>query len=634
MTRAALAPLGLLAAYGLTFAAAALGGSMLAFDDHPGQFFRLWHGLSRGLLPWTWNPDWWMGFPELQFYPPGFVYLGAALRYLTLTLLPAQGVYQALVWVIYLAPGFTAFVLLARLLPNAWLALPGAFVALTISAETTSGVEGGVRTGMIAARLGWALLPLLVLALVRWTQSGGRRPAFAAPALAPIVLSHPAHAPAAIVLIGLAAGLGPGYKPYRFFQATWLTLTAAALTAFWAVPLLAHIAESRALAWGDPTREILARNLSSGPLVPVLLLFAIVAVLIKRGRVTAVLAASIPVTLAVIALDRWSWLPANRLVDSLVLEIVLAGGLGIGRTISVLSERRRVPAWAGALAACLIVVVLSLPGSRALTLWPEPGRWPKLPEIEQRLRLPALWSALRAAPPGRVLFVRSGIPLVGGTEWYRAHSHVTALAPLYAGRAIINGTFTYPSAIAALVYTGSPARAPIRSLVERLDGVSLFGRPLAALDADTLDRFVTFLGVSTDVMMEDDAGRFPALEANGRFVKTVVSPYLVYRSLEPVVLPEQVAPDRWRVNLSGSAGEWVSARVSFSPLWRAEVGGDTVPARRGDLGDIEVKLPAPTASVDLVYSDGPWEPAGIIVSVIGILVWAAHWLSPRRRRSR
>ena len=222
---------------------------------------------------------------------------------------------------IYLAPGFTAFVLLARLLPNAWFVLFGAFVVLMISAETMSGIEGGVRTGMIAARLGWALLPLLVLALARWIQSGGRRPAFAAPALAAIVLSHPAHAPAAIVLIGLAAGLGPGYKPYRFFQATWLTLTAAALTAFWAVPLLAHIAESRPLAWGDPAREILARNLSSGPLVPVLLLFAIVAVLIKRGRVTAVLAASIPVTLAVIALDRWSWLPANRLVDSLVLEM-------------------------------------------------------------------------------------------------------------------------------------------------------------------------------------------------------------------------------------------------------------------------------------------------------------------------
>ena len=72
--------------------------------------------------------------------------------------------------------------------------------------------------------------------------------------------------------------------------------------------------------------------------------------------------------------------------------------------------------------------------------------------------------------------------------------------------------------------------------------------------------------LSTLVMMEEDAGRFPALEANGRFVRTVVSPYLVYRSLEPVVLPEQVAPDRWRVNLSGSAGEWVSARVSFSRM--------------------------------------------------------------------
>ena len=77
-----------LVAYGGAFAARAFGSGLPAFDDHPGQFFRLWHALERTIPGgrWTadWNPDWWGGYPELQFYPPGFALLGAALRAMAL----------------------------------------------------------------------------------------------------------------------------------------------------------------------------------------------------------------------------------------------------------------------------------------------------------------------------------------------------------------------------------------------------------------------------------------------------------------------------------------------------------------------------------------------------------------------
>ena len=78
------APLLLLLLYGGAFAYAAFGRGVPAFDDHPGQLFRLWHALERSLpsAAWTadWNPDWWGGYPELQFYPPGLALAGAALR--------------------------------------------------------------------------------------------------------------------------------------------------------------------------------------------------------------------------------------------------------------------------------------------------------------------------------------------------------------------------------------------------------------------------------------------------------------------------------------------------------------------------------------------------------------------------
>src|SRR5256712_10643215 len=125
------------------------GFSPPAFDDHPGQLYRLWHVVTRGPAPWAWNPDWWAGYPELQFYPPGFAYAGALLQRASVNALSVSAADQALVWIAYLAPGLTAFLALARLLRSGWLALPGAFVALTLSAGPTSGVEGGVHIGMI-----------------------------------------------------------------------------------------------------------------------------------------------------------------------------------------------------------------------------------------------------------------------------------------------------------------------------------------------------------------------------------------------------------------------------------------------------------------------------------------------------
>jgi hypothetical protein len=86
--------------------------------------------------------------------------------------------------------------------------------------------------------------------------------------------------------------------------------------------------------------------------------------------------------------------------------------------------------------------------------------------------------------------VRSGVPLVYGRDWWRPHTHITALTPLRAGRAIVNGTFTHPSPVAALVYRGATQGGAITELVERLDGRSLFGQPLDSLDATTFNAYV------------------------------------------------------------------------------------------------------------------------------------------------
>src|SRR2546430_7339789 len=84
VARSRLVPLALLLAYGLGFGASPFGFALPAFDDHPGQVYRLWHVLTRGPTLSAWNPGWGTRYPKMQFCPPGFFYVGPLLRSLSL----------------------------------------------------------------------------------------------------------------------------------------------------------------------------------------------------------------------------------------------------------------------------------------------------------------------------------------------------------------------------------------------------------------------------------------------------------------------------------------------------------------------------------------------------------------------
>jgi hypothetical protein len=636
--RATLAPFALLVGYGVAFGAAALGTSLLAFDDHPGQLYRVWHVVTRGWAPWAWNPGWWAGYPELQFYPPGFPYAAALLHHASLGALSVPASYQTMLWLAYLAPGVTAWLALTRVLGDGWLALPGAFVALTLAAGVASGVEGGVRWGMVSARLGWALLPLLVVAVAGWSARPRRAGGAAAALLVAIVLFHPAHLPTALAVVALGA-VAAGRAAMRDAAAT---LAVAALgTAFWTLPLLARLDNARPLAWGS----LSAREAAEQPLALALVGLALLALSRAPAGPAAghQVVARLPwVALAVVLGDALvaeplgvRWLPANRVVDGAWLAFALAGGSGTAVAIAWAARRWRIPRPPLALAAVAALVVLSLPG-RTLALWPRSLDWPAYEATARGLRLDAFWRALHALPDGRVLFVRSAVPLVYGTAWYRPHTHVTSLTPLAAGRPIVHGTFTHPSPVAALVYRGSAARGPITRLAEQLDGESLFGRPLADLDGPTFRGHADALGVSVLAALDDDAPALRTLLASGELARRVDSPPFVLYARSAAPPPREVSRDRWQVELAGAAGQWVSARVAYYPLWRAELDGMALPVRRGARGELEVRLPQPRATVEMRYAAGFPERAGLVVSALAAVAGLAMmgWRRPGAHASR
>ncbi|PYO28115.1 MAG: hypothetical protein DMD86_16865, partial [Candidatus Rokuibacteriota bacterium] len=596
--------------YGLAFAWKALGGGLLVFDDHPGQLYRMAHALTVGLAPWRLNPGWWAGYAELQFYPPGFSYAGAALHYASLGALDLSSTYQLLLWITFLLPGASAYLLLARVLGSPWLALPGAFLALTLSAGSRSGVEEGMRWGLVAARLGWGVLPLLALSLHGWIE--GKRSPVAAPALlAAVILIHPAHAPAGVALVLLAAWHGPGSRRARLGQAALLTAAALGLAAFWLLPLLAHLGMALPLAWSEASLATLAHSLAERPL----LITLTAASALASGRLrrsspssrAGLWLSDLPPALAlVIALDAaiaqplgLRWLPADRLLDSFLLALILGASLALDCVHRCLP---RLPAWSLAIASIALCSLLSSWNrpEPSLSLWPRswPNEWPKYDVVARGARVTELWEGLRETPAGRVLFVRSAVPLEHRSEWRRPHSHITALTPLRTGREILNGTFTHPSPIAGLVYTGSPANRPITRLVEQRDGVTLFGRPLAGLDAASFNELADRLRVSSVVALDEDQGRLSFVADNPAFTGPArIGPFLVFASRHARPTPAPSGPQLWRDTVPARDESWAPTGMAYSPLWQCRAGGRLLPVRRDALGLLEVGVPGGNATL-------------------------------------
>ncbi|HET8577767.1 MAG TPA: hypothetical protein VFO18_11750 [Methylomirabilota bacterium] len=632
-------PPALLAAYAVAFGYRALAGGLLVFDDHPGQLYRLHHALTIGLAPWRLDPGWWAGYAELQYYPPGFSYLGALLHYASFGRLDLAATYQLLLWITYVLPGATTYWLLSRVLGSGWLALPGAFLALTLSAGSRSGVEEGLRWGLVAARLGLGLLPLLALALLRWVEGAPRPSLWIAPLLGAVIVTHPAHVPAAVVLILAAAWGGGRLQGARLREALGMLLAGFALAAFWLLPLLAHLEMALPLAWGDYSIGVISRLFHDVPLLIVLLGLHGLAgsrVLWRDSASNAQkwLLALAPTMFLLVFLDAAVlaplgvlWIPADRLVDSFLLALVLGAATAVAEPLT----SRQALYWVAA--PLVLSALLGVGrGEPLASLWPRQGEWPKYAEVTRGLRLADLWADLRTAPPGRVLFVRSAVPLAFGPEWWRPHSHLPALTPLEAGRDIVNGTFTHPSPIAGLVYTGSADRRPITSLVERRDGITLFGHPLEQITPEQFNRFAEALRISAIVALDEDQGRLRFLTENPTVTeRSVIGFFRVFVAGEPRRLPESLGPQTWRLSLPAHPGGWVGTGMAWSPLWRAfSAQRKPLAVRRDGFGLLEVEAPASAPmSITLEHYPASAEYGGLAVSGAAGIVLLLAW---RRQR--
>ena len=109
----------------------------------------------------------------------------------------------------------------------------------------------------------------------------------------------------------------------------------------------------------------------------------------------------------------------------------------------------------------------------------------------------------------------------------------------------------------------------------------------------------------------------------GKFTATSMPPFVVYTRQQPVAVPAALEDGRWQLQAEGDAGAWVTARIAYYPLWRAEAEGEARAVRPGVVGDLEVRLGRRDETVTLVYAAGIPERVGVGLSLAcGLLVAA------------
>lgn len=659
------------AAWGI--ARAYLHPSLLIWGDHPGQFMRMWYPLAQSLPrhAWVvdWNPTWYAGYPELQFYPPGAALLGLLLHLLTLGLLPPEQVYNLIPALAFVLPLFTCFVFLrAALAPLGRWPSRLAGIAAGLLAVSFTPMWGGIDAvviGLLGERLAFGMAPLALLAGWKIIERPSRgRLAAAALALAALLLLHPFHVPAVVLAVGLYAGVRSRMRAVQrvvspaalgLWAGGWLLLTAG-LAAWWLLPLiLRYTPYAASLVRARPDQVV--SWFDAAP-VPHLWLAALPALLLLyhprarvRGTVGA-LALLIPLILGgILVNDRlllgrlgWSMFDPIRFIAEYYLALILLVGCAVGAAASFFLWR--IPP--ATLAALALLAVALLPiGPR---LWHDLQSHRAVPDhfraagLADAPILAGFWQALADDPGGgRVLFLSNYLK-IAWSEDEVLPTTLYSLTPYLTGREIVGGTFSHWSPVARLLWTGDAWARRLPAQVEAEDDRSLFGIPWEAMDDAGLAARLRALNVTTLVAgpanpraqaVLDRSPRFRRVWSNGSFTlyhltaAAGVSGGWIDAAGAAARLVER-SPRRWVITVDEQTpGATLTLKMAHYPLWRAQAAGRALPIYPTPNGLQQIALPGGAPyTLEVVYRAGWAEWLGAALSAASLLL-AGALLWPR-----
>lgn len=643
-----------------------LRDDLYLYGDHPGQFYRLWQLLQ---ITWPedgsligWSPYWYAGFPELQFYPPGFALIGWLIWLGSFPQLSPVAIYQLVVFISYLLPAIGFYLLLAWGFGDR---LAGLFAAwLTLVAPLPLGGALGVKIGLLGDRLAFGLTPLYILAglwgmrsrnkVLPWLVSGL--------ALAGIGLNHTYQAILPTGILVLYALIGGTERRSRLIWLGGVILLGLGLTAFWGLPLAARqdffvpIIEAPLLE----TQIILKNMWFNG--AGWLLAAALVGNLLRPGeRRNLTLAILLGALLQLgfiffdyeVLIDRFNifaFIP-NRFVTGLTFGLFVGLGLGVSELSWLgvrLLRRRSLARWG--LPLLVIVPWLAyhyLADAYDTADWlddwpPAADRTPLfLSEAEARYDLQPVWAAM-AATPGRILF----------TSYYGLlfdlPTTLKSVTPVLTGRPILGGTFTTRTLVANYLWYGQAKPAVLYGKVEQQDDRTLAGIPWEVMSDDFLAELAHRFNVTLIATTATDVNAQAFLDGSARFRPGWSN--RLFKFYEPVdYQPSWVEStqaeatvtrfERQAIDVAvteARPGATVRVKVANYPLWQAEAEGQSLPIQTDEQGLMLIKLPPGSYTLQLRYQPGWAEWLGGIITLatlaaaVGLVIY--HYLLSFNRR--
>ncbi|MGQ9600438.1 MAG: hypothetical protein ACUVWZ_13580 [Anaerolineae bacterium] len=619
-----------------------LRDDLFIYGDHPGQFMRLWVPLRVSHRLLGWNPLWYAGYPELQFYPPGFVLLGWALDWMTLRRVSPFLLYQIVLFGAYLLPGLSVYLLTSRATARRWVGLCCGGVALLFT-----GLWGGataVFVGLVAERLAFGLVPLVMAG--GWQALHGRHPVrwwwITSLALAATMLMHPFHAAAPLLFLGVAALTRPGCGR-RLAELALAALLSLGLIAFWWLPLAVrhqYAASMIRADWNqtldwlfDPSvRPYYAISLVTLPAIwgqrRQASLRLVAAALITSGLLILFIVLDHQVLIERLEI---SFLDPVRFSAEVYLMGVLSAGMGLAHLPIRLSQRGW--GWRGWLAGgaiCLAAVVwLGQPFLDLMRNQRDPAHF--LSRARQDFPLDATWEVLRT-DAGRVLFTSSYLTL-GETP-----TALKSLTPYFVGRAIVGGTFSHWSPVARALWVGDKNADLLPGRVELTDDVSLAGRLWTEWTDSEFFELCHRLYVTTVVTTWDDVNARTFLDRAPHFQSDYSNnQFVLYRVLDPApALVEArgaavtlLRDEATALDLAVSEarnGAILHVRITDYPLWQARIGEQRLSHQADELGLMQIALPPGSYTLSLRYRPGLAEQAGATLSLASALVGWVGWI--------
>jgi hypothetical protein len=602
--------------------------------------FALPHLVAHGRLD-GWFPRFYLGYQEFLFNGPGVAWSMGAARAVTLGALSNAGALKVVgVYSFAALPAAMAF--LARSLGLGRLAAGiAAVLSLLVSSQFGPGLQGLYAVGLVSHQLG---APLFCLALgtllriprdIRW-----RWVLLAAVSLAGLAITH-------LISVMILAAVFPllafglrrdhlGRAALTRFAVTGVL--AAALAAWWLIPVLAHrdlrgeVATWATPPFGDRIDAIVNGRILFRPYAVWIVVAGWIYGLVRvRRRPFALALVVTPLVFLVLA--HWA---ASRWPDNEIAMQLANRGLGYAGLLAILPLSAAIAAgarfatrqlsrwrWAGAagVAAAMLVAVAVV----VSPLGPDRGSasefHPPVPQLrhaaaELRREVPdGARFVTQREYPGEVL--RTGV-LLPPTWLARA-----------SGRDSLNGWNLESSS------TSEPDLEPDLYL----------GKRPADTQADVLSR----LGVSHVVTTGDPFA--DALAVSDRFELVWREPPIAIFAVrarpgqpDPAALVATGAaatarltradPERLRIRVDASAATSATVAVAWSPKWHGRVDGRPVELGHTADGLIEVRLPAGRSTLELDYGPDGWDRLGAGVSALTLVLLAAFGVHAARRRRR